>query len=71
MVAGTKFVYEAGKNMLVRKSLYGLNNYGAAFRAFLAETLDVMCYWPSYPKPDLWLWPEVKPDGFDYYEHII
>ena len=47
VVAGPKFVSEYRMNMLVRKALYVLNISGAAFRAFLAETLDAMGYRPS------------------------
>ena len=45
VVSGTKSLSAAGKNTLVRKALYGLKIYGAAFRAFLAETLYEMGYW--------------------------
>ena len=37
--AGPEFGSEKGKNMLVVRALYGLKSSGAAFRAFLAETL--------------------------------
>ena len=57
--------------MLVRKALYGLKISGAEFRSFIAETLDEMVYWTSYADPDLWLRPEMKPDGFKYYEYIL
>ena len=55
------------RNMLAEKALYILKNSSAAFRAFLAETLDQMGYMPSYDDPDLWLQPSVKPDSFEYY----
>ena len=71
LVSRPKFGSKAGKNMMVRKSLYGLKSSGAAFRAFLAETLNAMGYWPSYANPDLWLRPAVNPDGFKYYEYIL
>ena len=57
--------------MLVRNPLYVLKSSDTSFRAFLADTLDAMGYWPSYVNPDLCLRPEVKPDGFGYYEYII
>ena len=63
---GPNFVSEAGKNMLVRKALYGLKSSGAAFREFLAETVDAMGYRLSYTDPDLCLMSAVKPDSFDY-----
>jgi hypothetical protein len=71
IIAGPEFGSEAGKNMLVKKALYGLKSSGAAFRAHLAETLDGMGYRPTYADPDVWLKPAVKPDGFEYYEYIL
>ena len=71
VVAGTEFGYEAGKNMLVRKTLYGSKISGVAFRAFLVENLDEMSYLPSYADPYLWLRPELKLDSFEYYEYIL
>ena len=70
VVAGTDFGSEAGKNMLARKALYGSKRSGAAFRDFLAENLNAMGYRPRYSNPNLWLWSEVNPDSFDYYEYI-
>ena len=67
MVAGTEFGSEARKNILVRKALYGLKSSGAASRSLLAETLDTICYRLRYADPELWLWPAVKPDVFEYY----
>jgi hypothetical protein len=55
IIAGPEFGSEAGTNMLVKKALYGLKSSGAAFRAFLAETLDAMDYKPSYADPDVWI----------------
>ncbi len=71
IIAGPEFGSEAGKNMIVKKALYGLKSSGAAFRAFLAETLDAMGYKPSYADPDVWIRPAVKADGFEYYEYIL
>ena len=71
VVSGADFVSEAGNNMLVRKALYVLKIFGAAFKALLAETLDTMGYRPSYSNPDLWLRPEVDPYGFKYYEYVL
>ena len=57
--------------MLVRKALYRLKSYGAAFRAFLEENMDAMGYSPIHTNLDLWLRPEVKPYGFEYYKYIL
>ena len=51
LVAGPKFVSEAENEMLVRNALYGLKDYGAAFRSFLAETMDAIVFRPSYTDP--------------------
>jgi hypothetical protein len=40
----TKFESKAGRPMLTIEALYGVKSSGAAFRAHLAETLDVMGY---------------------------
>ena len=51
VVPGPEFGSEDGKNTLERKALYELNISGAAFRAFLVETLDAMGYCPNYADP--------------------
>jgi hypothetical protein len=65
-IAGPEFGSEAGQNMLIKKALYGLKSSGAAFRAFLAETLDAMGYLPSYADLDVWMQPATKPDAFEH-----
>jgi hypothetical protein len=69
--AGPEFGSKAGMNMLVKKALHGLKSSGAAFRAFLAETLDAMGHKPSHADPDVWLRPAVKPDGFECCKHVL
>jgi hypothetical protein len=70
-VAGPEFGSECGKIMIIKKALYGLKSSGAAFRAFLAETLYEMSYKPSRADPDVWMRPAIKPDGFEYYEYVL
>ena len=53
VVAGPEFWSKAVNNMLVRKSLYELKIYGAAFRAFLEDTMDEMGYHTIYVNPYL------------------
>ena len=57
--------------MIVKMALYGLKSSGAAFRAKLAGVLYGIGYTPSKADPDLWLSPEVKPDGAEYYEMVL
>ena len=70
-IAGPEFGTEKGKIMLVVRALYGLRSSGAAFRAFLAETLDNIGYRPSYADPDVWMRPAVKANGFQYWEYVL
>ena len=60
-----------GKVLIVKKALYGLRSSSAAFRSFLAETLDNMGFKSSEADPDVWLRPAIKPDGEEYYEYIL
>ena len=61
----------SGKVLIIEKALYGLKSSGAAFRAFLAETIDRMGFKSSIADPDLWMRPAVRPDGEEYYEYLI
>ena len=71
IIAGPEFGSEAGQIMLVVRALYGLKSSGAAFRAFLAETLYNLGMVPSKADPDVWMRPAIKADGFKYYEYIL
>lgn len=70
-IVGKEFGSDQGKPFIIQKALYGLKSSGAAFRAFLAETLDDMGFRSSHADPDVWLRPAVKPDGEKYYEYIL
>ena len=69
--AGPEFVSESGQTMIIVRALYGLKSSGAAFRALLAETLHDLGYTPLLADQDVWLRPEVKENGFEYYEVIL
>jgi hypothetical protein len=69
--AGPEFGSDAEKNMLVVRALYGLKSSGAAFRAFLAETLYDIGYTPSKADPDVWMRPAIKGNGFKYWEYVL
>ena len=70
-IGGQEFGSEEGSVFIIRKALYGLKSSGAAFRAFLAETLDDIGFKSSIADPDVWLRPAIKPDGEQYYEYIL
>ena len=69
--AGKEFGSDQGRPLIIVRALYGLKSSGAAFRAFLAETLDDMGFQSSHADPDVWLRPATKPDGENYYEYIL
>jgi hypothetical protein len=50
IIAGHEFGSEAGKTMIIVRALYGLKSSGAAFRSFLAETLDDVLTWDATPQ---------------------
>ena len=68
---GPEFGSEAGMIMFIRKALYGLRSSGATFRAHLAETLYDIGFVLTQANPDVWRWPAVKEDGFEYYEYVL
>ena len=69
--AGPEFGSDAGKTMLIVRAIYGLKSSGAAFRSFLAETLDDLGFRPSLADPDVWMRPAIKGNGFKYWELIL
>ena len=65
IIAGPEFGENAGKRLLVYKSLYGLKTSSARFHEHLSEKLRRMGYKPSKADPDLWM-TKVG----DHYEYI-
>ena len=53
------------------RALYGLKSSGAAFHAHLAECMRSMGYTSCRGDNDLWMKPEIDPDGYKYYSYII
>ena len=70
-VAGTKFVSEKVKVMLVVRAIYGLKSSGAAWRQMFAQTLRDLAYVSSKADPDVWLKSKTKPDGTEYYAYVL
>jgi hypothetical protein len=70
-IAGPEFGSEAGTTMIIVRALYGLKSSGAAFRSFLAETLNDIGFKPSLADPDVWMQPAMKANGFKYWELIL
>ena len=69
--AGTKFGSEEVSIMVVKIDLYGLKSSRAAFRAKLESLLHDIVYTPSKADPDVWMIPEIKSYGTEYYEYAL
>ena len=70
-LAGPEFGSDQGSVTIVKRALYGLKSSGASWRAMLAQTLMDLGYRSSKADPDVWLRPQTKSDGFEYYEMIL
>ena len=57
--------------MLIVRALYGLKSSGAAFRAFIADNMYAIGYMLSCADTDVCIIPEIKDDGFKYWEIIL
>lgn len=68
---GAEFGTGAGNIFIIARALYGLKSSGAAFRSFLAETLDAIEFKSSIADPDVWMRPATKPDNEQYYEYVL
>ena len=70
-VAGAEFGTDQGAVMIVKRALYGLKSSGASWRAMLAQTLGDLGYTSTRADPDVWIRPQTKPNGFEYYEMVL
>ena len=69
--AGLEFGSEAGTIMIFRKAFYGLKSSGAIFCVRFAKTLNYIGFLSTKAYYDVWYWPAVKPNDFEYYEYIL
>ena len=65
--AGLEFWSDAGRPMIIVRAMYGLKRSGAAFRAYLAETLVDIGFKPSLADPDVWMTPAIKSTVLKYW----
>ena len=70
-IAGTEFGSEKGRVMLVTRALYGLKSSGAAWRLMFSQTLTNLGYVSSKADPDVWMQPQTKADGTQYYAYVL
>ncbi len=60
-----------GQTVIIVRAMYGLKSSGAASQAQLSSTLYSMDFEPTMTDPDVWTRAASRPDGFEYYEHIL
>ena len=70
-VLGKEFgTYQVNKAIILR-ALYGIKSSGAAFHAHLTDCMRSMGYTPCRGDNDLWMKPEIDPDGHEYHSYIL
>jgi hypothetical protein len=57
-----------GKVCVVVRALYGLKSAGASWHATLAQALRDIGFVSTIADPDVWIQPEARKDGYEYYE---
>ena len=62
-VLGKDFGADQVKKAIIGRALYGLKSSGAAFHAHLADCMRSIGYTPCRCDTDLWMKPEIDPDG--------
>ena len=70
-IATAPFGEDEGCIAIIVKALYGLKTSGAAWHAFLADTLIGMGYTPCRADTDVWMKRRTKPTGDDYWEYLL
>ena len=65
-VLGKEFGSDQVKKSIIVRALYGLNYCGAAFHAHLIDCMRSIGYTPCRGDNDLWMKPEIDPDGDKY-----
>ena len=68
---GAEFGADQGKRAIIVRALYGLKSSGAAFHSHLADCMRAIGYTPCKGDNDLWMKPEIDPDGDQYYSYIL
>ena len=56
---------------IIVRALYGIKSSGAAFHAHLADCMRSMGYNSCRGDNDVWMKPEINPDGDESYSYIL
>jgi Reverse transcriptase (RNA-dependent DNA polymerase) len=70
-IAGKEFgPKNEGRPVMIVRALHGLRSSGKAFCVYLAMHLREMGYQNSNADPDLWMKPNTKLNGVEYYHYV-
>jgi hypothetical protein len=71
-IAGLEFgADKVGRPVLINRALYGLKSSGARWRDHMAATLREANFVSCKGDPDVWMRPNVKPNGDKYWEYVL
>ena len=70
-VLGKEFGADQGKKAIIVHALYGIKSSGADYHAHLVDCMRSIRYTPCRGDNELWMKPEIDPDGDKYYSYIL
>jgi hypothetical protein len=71
-ISGLEFgAHNVGRPVLIVRALYGLKSSGARWRDHMAATLREVGFVSSKADPDVWMRPQKKPNGDEYWEYVL
>ena len=70
-ILGPEFGAGQGKKAKIVHVLYGLKSSGAVFHAHLVDCMQSVGYSQCKGNNNLWLKPEIDPDGKEYQSYIL
>jgi hypothetical protein len=71
-IAGPEFGPDnEGRTVLIVRALYGLRSSGVRCCDHPSETISKISFSACLADGDVWLWPNVKPGGYAYYEYVL
>ncbi|KAG7369925.1 reverse transcriptase RNA-dependent DNA polymerase [Nitzschia inconspicua] len=68
---GTECGEDKGKVCILVRALYGLKSAGFSWRSALAATLRDLGFTETKADPNVWIRPDTKDDGTEYYEMLF
>ena len=70
-VLGPEFGDDAGKTAIIVRALYGLKSASAAFARHVRDCMEHLGWKQCRGDADVWLKPEVREDGYEYYAYVL